>query len=104
MKAPDVDVTATFMSVPQKPASAGWRVELTFPANAGAEDDLLLECFDGDVAPMQGGTFLLAGKRMVFENGCAKLRYADFVAGMHDTAVWFSRPGGDPIPGYLTFA
>ena len=104
MKAPEVDVTATFVGVPQKPKAAGWQVKLTVPANAGADDDLLLECFDGAEAPMPGGTFLLAGKSVVFENGRAKMRYADFIAGMHETAVWFSRPGGDPIPGYLTFA
>ena len=104
MTAPDRDITMTFFSVPCKTKSDGWVVKVTFPANAGDEDDLQLECFDGEERPMPAGTFSFADRRTVFANGSATMRYSDFIAGMHDTSVWFSRPGGEPVPGFLTFA
>lgn len=104
MTAPDRDVTITFVSVPCKTKADGWRVKITFPANAGAEDKLLLECFDGTEVPLDEGTFDFAGRRTAFKGGRADMRYADFIAGMRDTAVWFARPGDQHIPGYLTFA
>ena len=104
MTAPDRDVTMTFVSVPCKTKADGWQVKVTFPANAGAADDLQLACYDGAERPMAAGTFDFAGRRTVFANGAATMRYADFIAGIHETSVWFARPGAEPIPGYLTFA
>ena len=56
MTAPDRDVTMTFVSVPCETKAAGWQVKVTFPANAGAADDLQLACYDGTEAPMAAGT------------------------------------------------
>ena len=104
MTAPDREVTITFVSVPCKTKADGWHVKVTFPANAGADDNLLLECFNGEEIPLVGGTFDFAGQRVAFNDGRAAMRYADFVAGIHEKAVWFARPGEQPVPGYLSFA
>ncbi len=103
MKCPDFDLSLTFYSIPQRRKADGWRVRLTFPANAAEGDDLLLESFDGEDRPLDGGAFHFAGGVWRFRGGRSQMPYAAFIKGIHERAVWFTRPGGSPIPGVLTF-
>ena len=104
MKTPaDKTVTFTYSSHPAKDVSWRWEAKLTFPAGADETMALPLEIVDGEGAPVTG-MFEFAGQRIPVEDGRGELRFADFVAGKHATAVWLHRKGIEPIPGSLTFA
>ncbi len=104
MKGIDRDVTLTFVSVATREKADGWWIKLTIPANAGPETDLVLECLDGEEKPLAEGAFHFAGGVLKFKDGHAHMPYKMFISGIHETALWFTRPGGQPIPGGLTFA
>ena len=104
MKTPqDKTVTFTYSSHPVKDVSCRWEAKLAFPAGADGETSLPLEIVNGEGASVTG-TFEFAGRQIPVKDGKGSLRYADFVAGKHATAVWLHRKGSEPIPGSLTFA
>ena len=104
MNGTDRDVTLTFVSVATRVKADGWWIKLTIPAHAGPNDDLILECLDGEEKPLDEGTFHFAGGVWKFKGGRARISYARFLAGIHERELWFRRPGGQLIPGGLTVA
>ena len=93
-----------FRSIPTRAPEDSWVVRLHFPPNIGSQGDLPLEAIDGHEKPIEKGTFEFMGKKCPISTGSGAIRYADFIAGIHEKAVWFYRPGRQPIPGGLTFA
>lgn len=105
MKTPEgKTVTFTFVSHPVKDVKARWAVNLTFPPGADAGALLPLAAEDGEGAPVESAVFEFAGAETAVKDGKGFLRYADFVRGRHEKAIWLKRPGMDPVPGSLTFA
>ncbi len=105
MKVPDgKTITITFVSQQVKDHALRWAVNVTFPGGAGPEAMLPVHAEDGTGAPVAEGVFEFAGQSVRVAGGEGAVRYADFVAGKHEKAIWLKRPGMDPIPGSLTFA
>ena len=100
---PDKTVTFVYASHPTKDVSWRWEAKLTFPAGADEKTLLPLEIVNGEGTPVTG-TFEFSGRQIPVKYGRGTLRYADFIAGKHATAVWLHRKGIVPIPGILTFA
>lgn len=106
MKTPEgKTIVFTFMSQPTSDPKGCWVAKLTFPGGSGEDAVLPVEVVQGDGSPVPEAVFELAGRRMAVRDGKARLRYADFVRGKHDTALWLHRKDvAEPIPGGLTFA
>ena len=104
MKCPDRDFAIEFRSVQGNDSSRRWLVKVVFPANAGQDGRLPFYVTDWDDAPIPSGTFHLMGGRWPVKGGRGSIPCSGFIAGIHDPAVWFRFPGGDPVPGGLTFA
>lgn len=105
MKVPDgKTITFTFVSHQVKDLKQRWAVNLTFPGGAGSDAMLRLHAEDGEGTPISKGFFEFAGMSVRIVDGEGEVKYADFVAGKHETAIWMKRPGMDPVPGALTFA
>jgi hypothetical protein len=104
MKSPDCAFALEFRSVPTGDVREDWIVRLHFPAGAGADDLLPLTARDGRDVPIETGTFAFMGCMCPLAAGSGSIRYRDFVAGIHEKAVWLLRPGQESVPGVLTFA
>ena len=105
MKTPeDKSITMTFHSHQTKRREEWWRARVSFPPGAGPDSMLEIEVTDGLGAPVRAAVLELAGMRLDVAGGKAGMRYADFVAGKHEKALWLYRDGMDPLPGALTFA
>ena len=100
---PDKTVIISFRSLPQPQPEDGWIVRLTFPAGAGAGDDLPLAVLDGTGRPIPSGVFEFAGQALEVKDGAASIRYETFVNGMNERGLWLHRHGRDPMPGGLVF-
>ena len=103
MKCPDRDFTMLFRSMPLKSAELQWEVHLVFPANMGPAGALPFYVTDWDEVPIPEGHLDLMGGRWKFAGGRGKIPCADFIKGIHETAVWLHRTGMDPVSGGLTF-
>lgn len=105
MRVPDgKTLTITFVSHQVKDAKLRWAAEVTFPAGAGPDAALRVHAEDGAGEPIAKGVFEFAGQAVAIAGGEGAVRYADFVAGKHEKAIWMRRPGAGPVPGSLTFA
>ena len=106
MKTPEgKTITFTFMSQPTHEPKGCWVAKLTFPGGSDANSILPIEIPQGDGSPVREGVFEFAGKRLAVRDGHARIAYADFVKGKHETALWLHRTDvPEPIPGGLTFA
>ena len=106
MKTPEgKTIVFTFMSQPTKDPAGCWVAKLTFPGGSDEQAILPLEIVQGDGSPVPEAIFELAGRRLVVRDGKARIAYADFVRGRHETALWLHRKDvAEPIPGGLTFA
>ena len=93
----------TFRSILTAKKDAGWEVLLVFPPEASSESFLSLKALNGAGVPIGTGVFEFMGKKVGITGGCGKMRYADFIAGIHEKSVWLMRPGMMPVPGGLTF-
>ena len=99
----DQAVRFVFASHPAKLLPLRWRAELVFPAGALGESELPLTVTDGTGAKVAEGVLEIAGRKLAVTDGAATIRFADFVAGKHETSLWLHRPGQPPVPGGLTF-
>lgn len=105
MKTPsDKTIAFTYMALPLVPRAHRWTAKLTFPPGATAESDLPVEVADAAGRPLASGTLELAGRRLKVRDGCASIRFADFVAGKHESRLFLHRRGCAPAAGDLTFA
>ncbi len=106
MKTPEGKTIAfTFMSQPTVDPAGCWVAKLTFPGGSDANSILPIEINQGDGKPVPEAVFEFAGKRLAVCDGHARIAYADFVKGKHETALWLHRKDvSEPIPGGLTFA
>ena len=105
MKVPDdKTITLTFASHQVKDRAQRWAVNVTLPGGAGPDAVLRVHAEDGLGAPVAEGVFEFAGQSVALAGGEGAIRYADFVAGKHERAIWMRRPGMEPVPGSLTFA
>jgi len=93
-----------FHSIPTRYPEDSWVVHLHFPPNSGPQDNLPIDAVDGREMPIENGTFEFMGRKCKILAGSSSIRYADFIAGIHEKAVWLYRPGRQPVPGGLTFA
>ena len=91
-----------FVSALNQDRADSWVVHLHFPPNSGPSDELPIEAIDGNGVPITG-EFEFMGQKCPIKDGNGAIRYADFIAGIHETAVWFQFPGGETVPGGLTF-
>lgn len=103
MKSPDVDLALLFQSIPCPKEEMQWRARLVFPASSGENTSLPIYFTDWNDDPIDSGIFFIAGKQLKIKRGLASLRYADFIAGIHEKAVWLTQPNCKSIPGGLTF-
>ena len=104
MKAPgDKTVVFTFGSHPVKDLAKRWTAKVTFPPGATAETMLPIEVVDGNGDPIREGVFEFANKKLPVADGAASISYSDFIAGKHAVDLWLHLPGGEHIPGGLTF-
>ena len=99
VKAPDEPVTFVFASEGDEDAPGAWRAELAVPPGATAETPLTLKVGGRDVA----GVFALSGVKLPLVDGAAEIPFGVFLAGIKDTDVSLSRPGGDMVKGRLLF-
>ena len=106
MKTPEgKTITFTFMSQPTHEPEGCWIAKLTVPGGADASSILPIEVTQGGGAPVREGVLEFAGKRLAVCDGHARISYADFVKGKHETGLWLHRKDvPEPIPGGLTFA
>lgn len=99
VKAPDEPVTFVFASDGDADAPDAWRAELAVPPGATADTQLSLKVDGRDVA----GTFRLSGVALPLLDGTAEIPFGVFLAGIKDTDVSLSRPGGGTVKGRLLF-
>ena len=92
-----------FRAIPVKEVSDFWEVRVTVHPGSTAETPLTLSATGGSAQPIRKGTFEFMGKKVKIVNGKGQITLADFVKGIHETAVWMMRPGHLPVPGGLTF-
>ena len=92
-----------FVSIRKPDLADSWVVHLHFPPDSGPSDDLPIEAIDGTGAPIASGDFEFMGRKCPIKDGNGAIRYADFIAGIHEPAIWMHRPGREPVPGGLTF-
>jgi hypothetical protein len=79
--------------------------KLTFPGGSGEDSILPIEIVQGDGSPVPDAIFEFAGRRLAVRDGKARISFADFVRGKHESALWLHRKDfASPIPGGLTFA
>ena len=105
MKTPDDKTIAfTFMSHPEGLPEQRWKAKLTFPPGSGKDSILPITVVDGNEDPIGFGTLELAGMKIPVTDGCASIKYSDFVKGKHSVPLWLYRDGVQPVPGGLTFA
>ena len=98
-------VTFTFMSQPTSDPKCCWVARLTFPGGSDERSILPLEIVQGDGSPVMEAVFEFAGRRLAVRDGKARISFADFVKGKHDSALWLHRKDvPNPMPGGLTFA
>ena len=99
VKAPDEPVTFVFASEGEEDAPEAWRAELAVPPGATSATPLALKVRGRDVA----GVFTLSGVNLPLVDGAAEIPFGVFLAGIKDTDVSLSRPGGDMVKGRLLF-
>ena len=106
MKTPEGKTIAfTFMSQPTHDPKGCWVAKVTFPGGSDERSILPIEIVQGDGAPVPEAVFVLAGRRLAVRDGKARIAFADFVRGRHETALWLHRKDvPEPMPGGLTFA
>ena len=106
MKTPEGKTIAfTFMSQPTVDPVCCWVAQLTFPGGSDSKSILPIEVTQGDGKPVPEAVFEFAGKRLAVRDGHARIAYADFVKGKHESALWLHRKDvPEPMPGGLTFA
>ena len=103
MKCPDKDFMVEFRSMMGKDPERRWLVRLVFPARRGTGGSLPFYVTNWDDDPIPSGTFHLMGGQWPVADGLGTIPCAEFIAGIHETAVWFQFPGGETVPGGLTF-
>lgn len=99
VKAPDEPVTFVFASEGEEDAPGAWRAELSVPPGATADTSLALKVQGRDIA----GVFTLSGIKLPLVDGTAEIPFGVFLAGIKDTDVSLSRPGGERVKGKLLF-
>jgi len=99
VKAPDEPVTFVFASEGEEDAPGAWRAELSVPPGATANTSLALKVQGRDIA----GVFTLSGIKLPLVDGAAEIPFGVFLAGIKDTDVSLSRPGGERVKGKLLF-
>ena len=106
MKSPEgKTITFTFMSQPTADPKGCWTARLTFPGGSGETSILPIEIVQGDGTPVPDAVFEFAGRKLAVKDGHARISYADFVAGKHESSLWLHRKDVPrPMPGGLTFA
>ena len=92
-----------FVSALNNDRADSWVVHLHFPPNSGPDDELPIEAIDGNGVPIASAQFEFMGRKCPITDGNGAIRYADFIAGIHEPAIWMYRLGRDPVPGGLTF-
>ena len=92
-----------FVSALNQDRADSWVVHLHFPPNSGPDDELPIEAIDGNGVPIASAQFEFMGRKCPIKDGNGAIRYADFIAGIHEPAIWMYRPGREPVPGGLTF-
>ena len=98
-------IAFTFMSQPTADPIGCWVAKVTFPGGADSTSILPIEVTQGDGKPVPKAVFEFAGKRIPVLDGHARISYADFVKGKHETGLWLHRDDVPrPMPGGLTFA
>ena len=81
-----------FVSTLNHDRADSWVVHLHFPPNSGPSDELPIEAIDGTGAPITG-EFEFMGRKCPIKDGNGAILYADFIAGIHEPAIWMYRPG-----------
>ena len=98
-------ISFTFMSQPAADPVRCWVAKLTFPGGSDSGSVLPIEIAQGDGSPVPEAVFEFAGKRLAVRDGHARISYADFVKGKHESGLWLHRRDvPEPMPGGLTFA
>ena len=103
MKCPDRDFMVEFRSMLGKEPSRRWLVRLVFPARRGTGGSLPFYVTNWEDDPIPSGVFHLMGGQWTVSEGLGSIPCVAFIAGIHETAVWFQFPNGDHVPGGLTF-
>ena len=106
MKTPEGKTIAfTFISQPTADPKCCWVAKLTFPGGSDSKSILPIYVTQGDGSPVPEAIFEFAGKRLAVRDGHARIAFADFVKGKHESALWLHRKDvPQPMPGGLTFA
>ncbi len=98
-------IAFTFISQPTADPKCCWVAKLTFPGGSDSKSILPIYVTQGDGSPVPEAIFEFAGKRIAVRDGHARIAYADFVAGKHESGLWLHRKDvPQPMPGGLTFA
>ena len=104
MKSPEnKTISFLFRAIPVLHVPDFWEVRVTLHPNSTAATPLTLAATDGNVQPVKSGVFEFMGAKVMIRNGKGELPFGDFVKGIHEKAVWMTRPGHPPVPGGLTF-
>lgn len=101
---PEKTITLTFKSCACTDNSLCWKATLVFAPDSDEKSVLPIAIEDGNGDSIASGVFEFAGKEISICRGQGELKYVDFIAGIHEKAIWLKRRGKDPIPGLLTFA
>ena len=102
LQSPDREVRFRFASISGEKGQA-WRAELQVPANSAVGTWLPVSVFDGEGRCAGNGLLKLAGCDIRIQEGRGRILFELFVGGAKDTGVSFTRDGGKPSSGLLTF-
>lgn len=105
MKIPEgKTIIFTLVSHPAKDKTLRWSANVVFPGGSGPDAVLPVTVEDGFGNPVTAAVLEFAGHDIAIRYGSGELKYADFVKGKHEPAIWLKRRGVNPVPGSLTFA
>ena len=97
-------IVFTIVSHPTNDRSLRWSANVTFPGGSGPDAVLPVAVEDAAGNPINAAVLEFAGQDIAIRYGSGELRYADFIKGKHEKAIWLRRRGVNPGPGSLTFA
>ena len=96
------DFTVTSLSLAM--TGTALSANVTFPGGSGPDAVLPVAVEDAAGNPINAAVLEFAGQDIAIRYGSGELRYADFIKGKHEKAIWLRRRGVNPVPGSLTFA
>ncbi len=103
VKSPGEEVRFHFAADAADGEAPSWRVEVAVPPGASAGTPLEISARLADGRPVAAAVLKIAGASLRVDDGVASMAFGDFTAGMEDTDVSLTVPGGAPVPGALVF-